>query len=288
MDLKDKKKPVKWYLESTSDPTNKWAFPIDSVPFIIGRDEGCSLTLNSMGVSRRHTQLNISGDMLWIRDSGSTNGTYLNGRQITESELLADGDIIHIGQVGFCVLDRKDGQPDDGDPKTEFLNIADLRSNQLDSYATQLKKLIHDRAVVPHFQPILMLSDQHIKGYEILGRLSSDIDLPSDPADLFDIAVSLDMETELSSLFREEGVIEGLKLPDSTTLFINTHPIELNKIMNLTRSLKKVRERAASTNIVLEINEKAITNLKRMQSLQSALKSLDIVLFHLDNLSNDQ
>ena len=145
-----------------------------------------------------------------------------------------------------------------------------------------LKKLIHNRAVVPHFQPILMLSDQHIKGYEILGRLSSDIDLPSDLADLFDIAVSLDMETELSSLFREEGVNDGLKLPDSTTLFINTHPIELNKIMNLTRSLKKVRERAASTNIVLEINEKAITDLKRMQSLQSTLKSLDIGLAYDD------
>ena len=282
MDLKGKKKPTKWYLESTSDPTNRWAFPIDPVPFTIGREEGCSLTLKSKGVSRRHTQLNISGDMLWIRDSGSTNGTYLNGRQITESELLTNGDIIHIGQVGFCVLDRNDGQPDEGDPKTEFLNIADLQSNQLDSYATQLKKLIHDRAVVPHFQPILMLSDQDIKGYEILGRLSSDIDLPSDLADLFDIAVSLDMETELSSLFREEGVIDGLKLPDSTTLFINTHPIELKKIMNLTRSLKKVRERAASTNIVLEINEKAITDLKRMQSLQSALKSLDIGLAYDD------
>ena len=83
---------VRWCLENTSDPINKWRFPIDPVPFTIGRNDGCNLTLRSQGVSRYHAQLNVSGDMLWIRDSGSTNGTLLNGKAITESEALNSGD----------------------------------------------------------------------------------------------------------------------------------------------------------------------------------------------------
>jgi len=283
MDLKDKKQPIKWCLESTSDLTNKWVFPIDSVPFIIGRGKDCHLTLGSKSVSRHHVQLNVSGDMLWVRDAGSTNGTFLNGKPLTESEMLKEGDILLIGQVGFCVLSTDERpRPDDDDNKTVFLDTSNLRTEQLDSYTTQFKKMIHDRAVVPHFQPILTLSNQCIKGYEILGRLHGDADLPSNPVDLFNLAVSLDMESELSSLFREEGVNQSPPLPESASLFVNTHPAELIKTRALKRSLKKIRKMAASTNIVLEINEKAITDLERMKSLQSAMKNLDIGLAYDD------
>ena len=283
MDLKDKKQPIKWCLESTSDLTNKWVFPIDSVPFIIGRDKDCHLTLGSKSVSRHHAQLNVSGDMLWVRDAGSTNGTFLNGKPLTESEVLIEGDVLQIGQVGFCVLSTDERPlPDDDDNKTVFLDTSNLVTEQLDSYTTQFKKMIHDRAVVPHFQPILTLSNQCIKGYEILGRLHGDADLPSNPVDLFNLAVSLDMESELSSLFREEGVNQSPPLPESAPLFVNTHPAELIKTKALKRSLKKIRKMAASTNIVLEINEKAITDLDRMKSLQSAMKNLDIGLAYDD------
>ena len=283
MDLKDKKQPIKWCLESTSDLTNKWVFPIDSVPFIIGRGKDCHLTLGSKSVSRHHAQLNVSGDMLWVRDAGSTNGTFLNGKPLTESEMLKEGDVLLIGQVGFCVLSTDERPlPDDDDNKTVFLDTSNLRTEQLDSYTTQFKKMIHDRAVVPHFQPILTLSNQCIKGYEILGRLHCDADLPSNPVDLFNLAVSLDMESELSSLFREEGVNQSPLLPESASLFVNTHPAELIKTKALKRSLKKIRKMAASTNIVLEINEKAITDLERMKSLQSAMKNLDIGLAYDD------
>jgi len=281
MDLKDKKQPIKWCLESTSDPENKWAVPIDSVPFSIGRAKDCHLTLGSKGVSRYHAQLDASGDMLWILDSGSTNGTFINGKQIAESQKLKHGDIIHIGQVGFCVLIMGQyRQPDKNEDKenTIILDNADLLPDQLDSYTANLKKLIHERAVVPQYQPILKLANQSIKGYEILGRLASSLGLPSNPVDLFNLAVLLDMETELGSLFREEGVYQGQRFPEFTTLFVNAHLIEFVKIGNLTQSLRKIHEIAASTNIVLGINEKAITNLERMKSLTSVLKDLGIGL----------
>ena len=286
MDVKSKNQPVKWSLESASDPTNKWAFPIDTVPFIIGRDKDCHLTLESKSVSRYHAQLNISADVLWIRDTGSTNGTFVNGKQIDESEVLTHGDILHIGQVGFSIISTEQGSlpgnKDDDSEKTILMDFNDLMPDRLEPYSAVFKKMIRDRAVVPHFQPILALSDKRIKGYEILGRLPGDMDLPSDPTDLFHIAVLLNMETELSSLFREEGVSQGRQFPDITTLFVNTHPIELIKIGNLKQSLKKLRKIAASATIVLEINEKAITDLERFKSLTTVLKSLDIGLAYDD------
>jgi len=285
MDLKNKNQPVKWCLESASDPTNKWTFPIDAVPFTIGRDKGCHLTLESKGVSRYHAQLNVSGDVLWVHDTGSTNGIFVNGRQVDESEVLTHGDILQIGQVAFCILSTAQcALPDntDDNEKTVMLDSSELLPDRPESYSAKFKKMIHDRAVVPHFQPILTLSNQRIKGYEILGRLPSDIDLPSNPVDLFNLAVLLDMETELSSLFREEGVRQGRQLPEFTTLFINTHPTELLEIRNLKRSLRKIRETAESANVVLEINEKAVTDFKRMKSLKSVLENLDIGLAYDD------
>jgi len=285
MEFKNKNQPVKWCLESATDPTNKWTFPIDSVPFTIGRDKDCDLTLESKGVSRYHAQLNVSGDVLWIHDTGSTNGIFVNGKQVDESEVLTNGDIFYIGQVGFCVLSTEQcGVTDniDDNEKTVMLDFSVLLPERLESYSAKFKKMIRDRAVVPHFQPILTLSDQRIKGYEILGRLPIDMDLPSNPVDLFNLAVMLDMETELSSLFREEGVRQGRQLPEFTTFFINTHPTELLKIRNLKRSLRKIRKIADSTNVVLEINEKAVTDLERMKSLKSVLENLDMGLAYDD------
>jgi len=285
MDLKNKNQPVKWFLESASDPTNKWTFPIEPVPFTIGRDKDCHLTLESKGVSRYHAQLNVSGDVLWIRDTGSTNGIFVNSRQVDESEVLTHGDILHIGQVGFCILCTEQcslPENDDHNEKTVMLDFSDLLPDRLESYSAKFKKMIHDRAVVPHFQPILALSNQRIKGYEILGRLPRDIDLPSNPVDLFNLAVLLNMEIELSSLFREEGVRQGRQLPELTTLFINTHPTEMLKIRYLKQSLRKIRELAEATNVVLEINEKAVTDLERMKSLKSVLENLGIGLAYDD------
>lgn len=276
------KPKVIWCLESTSDPINRWVFPIDSVPFIIGRDTDCNLTLKSEGVSRKHAQLNVSGDMLWIRDINSTNGTFLNGKRILESETLQIGDVLHIGKVGICVSSMNECRPPEINNETARLDTSKLQLDELDSYAAMFKKMIQDRSVEPHFQPILKLSDRAIEGYEILGRLPGDTQLPSNPVDLFNIAVMLNMEVELSSIFREEGLNQARQLPGSASFFVNTHPIELKKLSELQDSLRKLREIAVNNKIVLEINEKAITDLGQMECLLADLKNLDIGLAYDD------
>ena len=47
-------------------------------------------------VSKVHAEILLEEDELWIRDLGSTNGTFVNGRRVQDRTALVDGDIIHL------------------------------------------------------------------------------------------------------------------------------------------------------------------------------------------------
>ena len=83
-------------------------FAMPSTVTVIGRREDCDLCIPLMIVSRKHCQLNIEEDQLNVRDLGSRNGTFINGRQI-EASVVAPGDRIKIGPVSFAV--QIDGNP---------------------------------------------------------------------------------------------------------------------------------------------------------------------------------
>lgn len=69
----------------------------------------------------------------------------------------------------------------------------------------------------------------------------------------------------------------GNSLPGSPILFVNTTPMEVNKPKQLLQSLKRMRELAAGS-IVLEINEKAITDTDELLRLREGLQMLDMGL----------
>lgn len=63
----------------------------------IGRDASNDIILNDKMVSRKHAQLQITGDgLVIIKDLGSSNGTFINGNKISEQVLNA-GDIVKCG-----------------------------------------------------------------------------------------------------------------------------------------------------------------------------------------------
>ena len=64
----------------------------------IGRSDASSLVLSDQGLSRRNTTIFRDGDLVLIVDEGSLNGTFLNGRKLSEPpEELCDGDEVRIG-----------------------------------------------------------------------------------------------------------------------------------------------------------------------------------------------
>jgi predicted component of type VI protein secretion system len=72
-------------------------YPVDG-EVILGRDHASAdLVLEDPGVSRRHARLIPENGGLVLEDLGSSNGTYVNGQQISGAVELGAGEEIQIG-----------------------------------------------------------------------------------------------------------------------------------------------------------------------------------------------
>ncbi len=66
----------------------------------IGRSPRCTLVLNDTFVSATHAILTWRDGQWWLRDAGSTNGTWLNQEPLPPGEVAVQyGDVIGIGKV---------------------------------------------------------------------------------------------------------------------------------------------------------------------------------------------
>jgi diguanylate cyclase (GGDEF)-like protein len=63
---------------------------------LIGRRENADLQIRDDGVSRRHASLRVEGDEALLRDLGSVNGTYVDGKRVPEAR-VRDGARIQVG-----------------------------------------------------------------------------------------------------------------------------------------------------------------------------------------------
>ncbi|MCB9600612.1 MAG: diguanylate cyclase [Sandaracinus sp.] len=63
----------------------------------VGRTSATPIHLMDPEVSRRHARFVVQGQRVVVEDLGSTNGTFVNGVQISGPTELADGDKIQIG-----------------------------------------------------------------------------------------------------------------------------------------------------------------------------------------------
>jgi FHA domain/Domain of unknown function (DUF1707) len=63
---------------------------------VLGRAPGCQLVFSDDTVSRRHAELRFHEGRWIVRDLGSSNGTWVNGRRVMEAE-VAPGDELQLG-----------------------------------------------------------------------------------------------------------------------------------------------------------------------------------------------
>jgi len=93
-------------------------FKIDKEKVVIGRDEAAKLRIPVASVSRSHCELTVDDDEeLSVKDLGSANGTWVNGKRVKQQE-LSPGDLLAVGPVVFVV--RIDGFPKVIDPKDSY------------------------------------------------------------------------------------------------------------------------------------------------------------------------
>ena len=238
--------------------------------FVVGRWEDVDLRLAFRGVSKHHAVLSVENDCLAVADLNSTNGTFVNGHRIHRMTPLKAGDFVQFVNAAFQVTFDQPLAMD----HTQAELVVDRATTLL-----QFDRLMSQKAVTPHFQPIVTMGTQTVIGFEVLAR-SRVVGLESAQA-LFEAAAMVQQEVELSRLFRNEGLRSGLTITNQPELFLNTHPAEMNDD-RLIRSLTELRDQYPTVPLTLEVHEATVTDADGMRQLFGQLKELDMKLAYDD------
>jgi hypothetical protein len=67
----------------------------------MGRSDGAAIRVDDPFASSAHARIFPRGEYMYLEDMGSTNGTYLNGRQVKATERLKMADVIRIGDSEY-------------------------------------------------------------------------------------------------------------------------------------------------------------------------------------------
>jgi hypothetical protein len=67
----------------------------------LGRSPTADLQIDDPFASAAHARIFLRGEFMYIEDMGSTNGTFLNGRQLRKPEQLKVADTIRIGDTEY-------------------------------------------------------------------------------------------------------------------------------------------------------------------------------------------
>ena len=67
----------------------------------MGRSDSAEIRVDDPFASSAHARIFSRGDFMYVEDMGSTNGTYLNGRQLRTAERLKVGDLVRIGDSEY-------------------------------------------------------------------------------------------------------------------------------------------------------------------------------------------
>jgi hypothetical protein len=118
--------------------------PLGQELLTIGRKSGNTIVLeDDLKVSRHHATIFRHDYVYVIQDVGSANGTYLNGKRLTEPEPLKDGDVIEMGDTTFVVTLPADTKPSLRPPPvvtTEETVVSSTAELELDSGVMQLRE----------------------------------------------------------------------------------------------------------------------------------------------------
>src|SRR5262245_294321 len=82
-------------------------YECESTPITLGREDGNSIQLNDERISRFHAKIQEDQAKLILTDLDSTNGTKVNGEDIS-IRILRVGDVITVGRSSLLFGSRED------------------------------------------------------------------------------------------------------------------------------------------------------------------------------------
>ena len=87
-----------WSLKFLSGPKAGQEIFLQPGLFVLGREPECEISIPSTGISKKHAKLNVKENQLVIEDLNSSNGTFIEGKQI-KKEFLKHGDRVVLSDV---------------------------------------------------------------------------------------------------------------------------------------------------------------------------------------------
>ena len=249
---------------------------LETWPFRIGRSNEAELTIHSRRISTLHAEVVRVPSGHVLRDMGSTNGTFVNGKKIRET-WLKSGDIVHIAhkELHFGIGERLDDT-------LEATLAGHSEQQRLLRETNDLMRILDQGGVAAVFQPIVQLQDASVIGFETLGRIALP-ELDYSVGDALRIANERGEAARLCRLFRDVAVKALRREADSRAVFFNLHPKEMDDAESLTIALDQMASIVeVGHQPVLEIHESAVTDGQAMNELRARLGSLGIKLAYDD------
>lgn len=116
----------------------KRLIPIDRAVILVGRSAECDVVITaSQKISRQHCCLVQSDQSYFVRDLGSMNGIWLNGKKVNREAEMKAGDRLCIGDIEFKLftnvkVESKKQLRTDGVTEEDLASQA-IRTNAIDS-----------------------------------------------------------------------------------------------------------------------------------------------------------
>lgn len=85
------------FIQRSSDKDGP-VFELKDNEILIGRNSQCRIAINNSTVSSRHARVLKEGQYYKLEDTGSLNGTFLNGKMVRNA-ILKNGDRVRIGEI---------------------------------------------------------------------------------------------------------------------------------------------------------------------------------------------
>jgi EAL domain-containing protein (putative c-di-GMP-specific phosphodiesterase class I) len=237
------------------------------LPFQIGRDTTSNFVIHSQRVSRAHATIEQCGAALMLRDLGSANGTFVNGKKVKEVR-LQPGDIIHIAHKEFRfnyhndALEVLSSPTSHGSEKVPASIIQSMVALQAVLRAEQVKVV---------FQPIVHLATGETIAFEALGR-GTNPTICTNPAEMLRLAEQCSLAPNLSRLFRTVALRESSRIPGCLSFFLNVHPAEMEErtfVDSLAGPAHLLAKRGCR--LIVEVNEEAVLNTAGMREFRNRL-----------------
>lgn len=122
-------------------------FKLDKDRFTIGRRSSNDIHIDNLIISGEHAVIKIIGRDAFLEDAGSTNGTFVNGKQI-QQHILQNDDVIQLGKYQLRYLVEEAGVPAKPTKKLEK-----TKTDQIDAKQNNKVPAVHKPEVQPQAKP---------------------------------------------------------------------------------------------------------------------------------------